>query len=62
MLLFGSMVFAMGAAAGCGDDDDGDSPDAPVVTFDGPTAADARTFDATSTSFDARVTDATPRD
>jgi hypothetical protein len=64
MLLLGSMVFAMGAVAGCGDDDDGGNPDAPVSVVDAPVAdggaRDAAVRDAAAA--DSRVTDAAPRD
>jgi hypothetical protein len=57
VFVLGSLVFAMGAAAGCGDDDENGNPDAPV-TFD------ARTADAAGSTADApaAANDAAPRD
>lgn len=56
VFLLGSMVIAMGVAAGCGDDDDNGNPDAPVTT-------DARTSDAPRAADAATATnDAAPRD
>lgn len=56
MFLLGSVVFAMGAVAGCGDDDDNTIYDAPVSTTDASTR-DAAAADAGGGA-DSRVTDA----